>query len=77
MDVELLTTPEVIDELSGRATFAGILIHSNKEAKNCPGGATLHGNWDITYCKLTNEQVADLLEDAVAHFRQLAETENE
>jgi hypothetical protein len=76
MDIEFFTTPELIDELARRTTFAGIIIRSEKEAKNCDG-VTIHQNWDITYSKLTNEQVADLLEDAVAHFRQLAEAENE
>lgn len=76
MDLEFFTTAELIDELAKRTTFAGIIIHSEKEAKNC-NAVTIHQNWDITYSKLTNQQVAELLEDAVAHFRQLAEAENE
>lgn len=76
MDVELCTTNELIDELGKRTTFAGIIIHSGKEAKNC-NTVTIHQNWDITYSKLSNQQVAELLEDAVAHFRELAEAENE
>jgi hypothetical protein len=74
MDIELCTTAELIEELGKRTTFAGVVIRSEKEAKNCDE-VTIHQNWDITYSKLSNEQVANLLEDAVAHFRQLAEAE--
>jgi hypothetical protein len=75
MELEFYTTEELVDEIAKRTTFAGIILRSHKEVKNC--SVTIHQNWDITYSKLTNQQVADLLEDAVAHFQQLAESDNE
>ena len=75
MDIEFCTTEELVDEFAKRITFAGIIIRSEKEAKNCEA-VTIHQNWDITYSKLSNQQVAELLEDAVEHFRELAATED-
>lgn len=76
MELEFCTTEELVDEIAKRTTFAGIILRSHKEAKNC-SEVTIHQNWDITYSRLSAQQVADLLEDAVAHFRQLAEADNE
>ena len=74
MDLELCSTDELVNELTRRTTFAGIIIHSEKE---CRGKEiTIHQNWDITYSNgFSNRKVAELLEDAVAHFHQLAEGE--
>lgn len=71
-DISLCTSTELIEELAKRSTFAGIVIRSEKEVK---GEFTVHKNWDITYCQLTAKQVHEILQDAVEHFRQLAETE--
>ena len=71
-ELALYTSTELIDELAKRATFAGIIIRSDKELKT---HLTLHQNWDITYSKLSAAQVHELLQDTVEHFRQLAETE--
>ena len=71
-DISLYTSTELIEELAKRSTFAGVLIQSDKEIK---GEVTIHQNWDITYCQLSAKQVYELLQDAVEHFRQLAETE--
>lgn len=75
MDVEFYTSSELIDELAKRSTFAGIVIRSEQEVKNNET-PTIHQNWDITYAKLTAQQVCELLQDAVEHFRQLAEAES-
>ena len=73
MDISFYTTTELIDELTKRSTFAGIVIHSEKEPRS---EITIHQNWNITYSNgFSNQQVAGLMEDVVAHFRQLAETE--
>lgn len=71
MDLSFYTSNELIEELAKRATFAGIIIHSQNEVKNSE--VTIHQNWDITYCKLSEQQVADLLQDTVIHFQELAE----
>lgn len=74
MDIELFTTDELIEELTRRSSFAGIVIRSTVEPKGGP--IVVHQNWDITYSnEFSNSQVADIFEDAVDHFRQLADTE--
>jgi hypothetical protein len=74
MDIELCSNDELVDELVRRTSFAGIIIRSVKEGKG--EQITIHQNWDITYSNgFENQEVANLLEDAVAHFRQLAENE--
>jgi hypothetical protein len=73
MDVSFYATTELIDELTKRSTFAGIVIYSEKESR---GEITVHQNWNIAYSNgFANQQVANLLEDVVVHFRQLAEME--
>ncbi len=73
MDIELFTNEELITELTRRITFAGIVISSEHEAK---GKIVIHQNWNIQYSNGFKEsQVAELLEDCVTHFRELAENE--
>lgn len=74
MDISFYTSSELIDELAKRTTFAGIIIRSEKEVKNCE--PIIHQNWDITYAKLSAQQVCELLQDAVEHFRELSEAES-
>jgi hypothetical protein len=71
-DISFYTSSELVDELVKRVTFAGVIIRSETEVKS---DETVHNNWDITYAKLSAQQVHDLLQDAVEHFRQLAEAE--
>lgn len=76
MELEFCTTEELVDELTKRTTFAGIVIRSENEARGSE--IAIHQNWDITYSNgFSNKQVAELLEDAVGHFHQLAEGEDE
>ncbi len=75
-DISYYTSPELIEELTKRTTFAGIVIRSENEVRN-DDGVTIHQNWDITYSKLSAKQVYDLLLDAVEHFRELSEAEAE
>lgn len=73
-ELETATSVSLIEELTNRSTFTGIVVRSMQEKS---GKKTIHKNWDITYNQLTASQVAEILEDAVAHFRKLAEAENE
>lgn len=74
MDLDFYTTDELIDELTRRTTFAGIVIRSTIEPKS--EKIVVHQNWDITYSNAFSEkQVAELLEDVVGHFHHLAEGE--
>lgn len=74
MDLEFYTTDELIEELTKRTTFAGIVIRSEIEPKS--ERITVHQNWDVTYsAALSEKQIAGLLEDAVGHFHHLAEGE--
>lgn len=75
MDIDFYTSSELIDEVAKRSTFAGIVIRSEKEVKNCES-PMIYQNWDITYAKLTAQQACELLQDTVEHFRQLAEAES-
>jgi hypothetical protein len=67
--MELYTTKEIIEELSKRTTFAGIIIQSRKELKN--DNPEIHGTWDITYCNLTPDNALKLLERTTQHFSGL------
>lgn len=70
-DLEYYSTKELIEEISKRHTFAGVILHSFKEARTNQN--LVHEGWDITYSNLTEEQVSELLSDAVKHFKQLAQ----
>jgi hypothetical protein len=73
-DLAFYTSAQLVEELTDRSTFAGIVIRSDKEIKSETGGI-VDRNWDITYCKLSARQVCELLQDAVEHFKELAATE--
>ncbi|MFY4731150.1 hypothetical protein [Nitrospira sp. BLG_2] len=74
MDLELYSTDELIDEITKRTSFVGIVIRSTVEPKL--EKIVIHQNWDITYSNAFSEkQVAELLEDVVDHFHHLAEGE--
>lgn len=74
MDLSFCTTQELLEEVSRRATFAGIIVQATVEAKNFP---TEFNNWEITYANLTETQAKELLEDAAEHFRELATNSDE
>lgn len=65
------TSKELVEELTTRSTFAGIVIHSDKEIRS-DVGELIDKNWDITYSRLTARQVYDILKDAAEHFNELA-----
>jgi hypothetical protein len=71
-EIDFYTSEELVTELSSRGTFAGIIFRSIKEVK---GEFSTNQKWDITYCKMSAQQTCELLEEAVEHFRKLAETE--
>jgi hypothetical protein len=72
-DLDYFSTKELIQELSKRHTFAGVVFHSNKEAKTNQN--LVHEGWDIIYCNLTEIQVSELMEVAADHFKQLADNQ--
>lgn len=73
MDLAFYTNEQLIDELTRRTTFAGIVISSEKDVK---GKIVMHHNWNIQYSNGFKEsQVAELFEDCVTHFHKLAENE--
>lgn len=69
MSIQFYTSEELIEELTKRNTFVGLIIKSTQEQKNYP---SLHQNWDITFSKLTTKQVYELMNDITTHFQQLA-----
>jgi len=74
VEIDFCTSAELVDELSKRSTFAGVVFRSENEVRTNEN-LTIYQKWDITYAKLSAKQVCELLEDAVKHFRQLAENE--
>lgn len=70
--LEFYTNQELIDELYKRQTFTGIIIASDKEGK-CN---TLHENWEISYCNLSEKQVFDIMQENIHHFEKLYEEES-
>jgi hypothetical protein len=71
--LDYCTTKELIEEIVQRQTFAGVILHSLQEAKG--EQSLVHKGWDISYRNLPESQVAELLQLAVEHFKQLAENE--
>lgn len=65
-DLDYYTTPELIDYINNRNTFAGIIFYSEARNRNP------NGKWDITYRNITEEQASELLQNAAEHFKQLA-----
>jgi len=72
-ELEYYTTKELIEEITQRNTFVGIILHSFKEAKNKQN--PVHEGWDISYNNISEKQSAELLQKTVEHFNQLAENE--
>jgi hypothetical protein len=69
--LEYYSTKELIEEIIGRSTFAGIIFHSNIEAKG--EQSPLFKGWDINYRNIPESEIAELLQIGAAHFNQLAE----
>lgn len=69
-ELSFYTTEDLVNELRGRATFAGIIFTSDGDVLN---NMIKHDNWHIFYPGLTEEQVHDILVDAVEHFKGLME----
>jgi hypothetical protein len=65
--MDFYTTKELIEEISKRSTFAGIIIQ--KEIKNNP--PDVNQTWDITYCNLSPDDAHKLLERTTQHFSGL------
>lgn len=72
-DLDYFSTKELIQEITKRHTFAGVIFHSQKEAKIQQD--LVHEGWDIFYGNLTEIQVSELMEVAADHFKQLADNQ--
>jgi len=71
--LEFYSTKELIEEIIERSTFAGVIFHSNIEAKG--EQSPLHKGWDINYRNIPESELAELLQMGAAHFNQLAEND--
>lgn len=67
MSIEFYTSEELVQELSKRNTFVGIIIHSEKEHK---AEHSLHKHWHVVSSNLTNEQALKLMNDVANYFQK-------
>jgi hypothetical protein len=72
MELAFFTTKELIEELTNRNTFSGVVLQSMQEKTKID---LLGKGWDITYSNLTEKEVSELLAKACIHFEQLNEQE--